>query len=359
MRRNVVPNKIEQQKTQETKERCPCIILGVRCSSNDDKSPQSTFVNRNSNLYQCVTFTAKISNYQTDVVVDSGSGITIISLELFDLINKYSKQPLDMVYNHVSARTAPVEQLDMIGTTVVELDLGHSVWYVNCHVVRNFKFSFLLGTDFLIKAGASIDLGKLEVTLGQQVIPVSVLKRPNQVPICVVGTLEIPTRSKALLMGRTVGIKGNILAEPKYEITSQNASLYPACCIANVNNNEVPLKVVNPNLFSVKIFSGTCVGMAEIIDSGIVETDEGELSPYASSSSWVNDVDISNCNLSQQEKDRLLDLLVEYQDVFVTSESDFGQAKRFSHTMDTGDVTEHFRHFRLLDKSHTGSCRAS
>ena len=295
------------------------------------------FVNRNSNLYQCVTFSAKISNCQTDVVVDSGSGITIISLELFNLIKKYGKQPLDIVHNHVSARTATGEQLDMIGTTVVELDLDHSVWYIDCHVVRNFKFSLLLGMDFLIKAGASIDLGKLEVTLGQQVIPVSVLKRPNQVPVCVVETLGIPARSEALLTGRTVGIKGTILVEPKYEITSQNASIYPARRIANVNNNEVPLKVVNPNWFPVKIFSGTCVGMAETIDSGIMETDEGEFSPNTSSSSWVNDVDISNCNLSQQEKDRLLDLLIEYQDVFVTSESDFGQAKRFSRSMDTGD----------------------
>ena len=60
-----------------------------------------------------------------------------------------------------------------------------------------------------------------------QVIPVSVLRSPNQVPVYVIETLGIPAHSKALLTGRTVGIKGTILVEQKYKITSQNASLYP------------------------------------------------------------------------------------------------------------------------------------
>ena len=122
-----------------------------------------------------------------------------------------------------------------------------------------------VGTDFRIKASASIDLGNLQATIGQETIPVTVLKRPSQVQVCVLESLEIPVRSEALLTGRVNGIQGTVLIEPKYEIASNNSSLYPARCIANLKNGEIPIKIANPNIFPVKIFSGTCVEMAETV----------------------------------------------------------------------------------------------
>ena len=69
------------------------------------------------------------------------------------------------------------------------VNFGNSSWYVDCYAVRNFQYLFLLGTDFLIKSGAKIDLAKLEVVIGQDQIPVSVVKRPSQVKVCVVESL--------------------------------------------------------------------------------------------------------------------------------------------------------------------------
>ena len=68
-------------------------------------------------------------------------------------------------------------------------------------------------------------------------------------------------------MGQLSGIKGTVVVEPKYEITSENSLLYPARCVASVNNGEIPIKLANPNMFPVKIFSGTCVGMAEAMET--------------------------------------------------------------------------------------------
>ena len=72
----------------------------------EGKNPQ-TLLNSisNSKAHQCVTFPAKVANYQTDIILDSGSGITVMRFDLFNMINKYSKSPLAMSYNHVLART--------------------------------------------------------------------------------------------------------------------------------------------------------------------------------------------------------------------------------------------------------------
>ena len=48
------------------------------------------------NPKQCLTFTGRVAKYETEIIVDSGSGISIISFDLFSLINKYARSPLDI-----------------------------------------------------------------------------------------------------------------------------------------------------------------------------------------------------------------------------------------------------------------------
>ena len=292
------------------------------------------------NPKQCLTFTGRVAKYETEIIVDSGSGISIISFDLFSLINKYARSPLDISSNSILAKTPTGEYLDIVGTTTVELDLGESNWYVDCHVVKNFNYAFLLGTDFLIKTSSRIDLGSMKITIGQQTLDVSVVNQPSQVKVCVVDTIEIPPRSEAVLQGSVSGLNGEVLIEPKHEISSGNSSLYPARSIACINNGIVPVKIVNTNSCLVKIFAGTCVGMAEVLKGQEVkQTREGKshkVAPNSNFLSWLDEIDLSSSSLSENEKSNLVNLLVEYSDVFVTSDLDLGKAHRFSHKIDTG-----------------------
>ena len=113
--------------------------------------------------------------------------------------------------NSILAKTATGEKLDIFGTTTLEVDFGHSNWYVDCYVARNFNYSFLIGTDFLVKSGAKVDLSTLQATIGQDKIPISVVKRPSQVQVCVTESLEIPARSEALLTGHISGLQSTVL----------------------------------------------------------------------------------------------------------------------------------------------------
>ncbi len=287
---------------------------------------------------QSVTFTGCVGNFETEIVIDSGSGITIMSFDLFNLINKYAKSPLEMSNNAVLAKTATGESLEILGTTCVELDLSDSQWYVDCYVVRNFRYPFLLGTDFLVKSNATIDMAKMQATIAMHTVPISVVKRARQVPVCVMETMEIPSRSEAILTGRISGLQGTVLVEPKYEISSSNSILYPARSVANVSENKIPVKVINANDFPVKIFAGTCVGTAETFEEPKDLHDKGESTLHnLSNCNWLNDIDLQNCSISDSERCQLLSLLSEFKDVFVKSDSEFGRANRFSHNIDTGD----------------------
>ena len=102
--------------------------------------------------------------------------------------------------------------------------------------------------------------------------------------------------------------------------------LYPATSVAYVKNKHIPVKVFNANDFPVKIFKGTCVGMAETLEEGQIDDNIGELNlqSTSNSNSWIDDIDLTNCSISQQENDELLRLLNEYSDVFVKSDKEFG-----------------------------------
>ena len=76
--------------------------------------------------------------------------------------------------------------------------------------------------------------------------------------------------------------------------------------------------------------------MAEIIDDRECLKEKGKTTSD-SSTSWIDDTDVSNCRISESEKCRLVDLLIEYEDVFTTNKFDLGRAHRFTHDIDTGD----------------------
>ena len=312
------------------------------CEVADKQKTNPQIISKvDNNLYQCLTFTGRVANYVTDIIIDSGSGISIISFDLFTLINKYARSPLAVNCNSLIAKTPTGEYLDIVGTTTVELDLQESIWHVDCYVVKNFKYAFLLGTDFLIKTSSRIDLGSMQVTIGQQTLAVSAVNQPSQAKVCVVDTIEIPPRSEAVLQGSVPGLQGEVLVEPKPELSCNDFLLYPARSIANIRNGIIPVKVVNTNSCPVKIFAGTCVSMAEIFKGqDVKQMNEGKSRNIKSDSNsvpWLDDIDLTSSSLSENDKSRLIDLLIEYRDVFVNSDLDLGRAHRFTHKIDTGD----------------------
>ena len=213
-----------------------------------------------------VTFTGRGENYVTEIAIDSGSGKTLISFDLFNLINKHAKVPLEMICDSIVAKSATGDSLDIVGKTAVELDVGQSKWFVQCYVAKNFQLPFLLGTGFLVQTGTKFDMSSLQATIGQDQLSISVVKRPRRVPVSIVNSLEIPARSEVILQGSISGIHGTVLVEPKYEVSSHDSLLYPARTIANVNNSRIPVKVVKTNSFTVTICAGICIGIAEQFD---------------------------------------------------------------------------------------------
>ena len=148
---------------------------------------------------------------------------------MFSCINAKSSTPLVSSNNTILAKTATGDKLSVLGTTCVTVDLRDSCWIVECYVVSNFKYAFLLGTDFLIRSGAKIDLDSLHVSLGQSRLPIRIDRKPRQVQVNVVEALEIPARSEAILSGRVNGLSGTVLGEPKHALSCENGSLvYPA-----------------------------------------------------------------------------------------------------------------------------------
>lgn len=193
----------------------------------------------------------------------------------------------------------------------------------------------MIGTDFLVKLGSSVNLSQLQATIGQDKTPISISKRSGKVEVNVIESLEIPACSEALPTGSITDIKGTVLVEPKHEVVSNDSLLYPARCIAQIVNNTIPIKIVNVNNFPVEIFAGTCVGMAETVNNSQIGSErKGESIPNTFlSNEWINSIDLSNCLVWPNKKNELLHLLASYNDIFVKTNQDFGRAHSFTHSI--------------------------
>ena len=92
----------------------------MECDAATNKFPNPQSVGNEysvNKLLQCVTFIGRLQNFETEIVIHSGSGIPLLSLELHNLTNKYSCKPLDVFSNSVLVKIVAGEGLDIVGST--------------------------------------------------------------------------------------------------------------------------------------------------------------------------------------------------------------------------------------------------
>ena len=110
---------------QKSRKHClDTLSLGCDAASSKFIKPQQ--------LLQCVTFNGKVKHFKTEIVIDSGSGITILSFELYNLINICARKLLELFSRNIAARTATGENLDIASKTMVELRLISIYIFLAC-----------------------------------------------------------------------------------------------------------------------------------------------------------------------------------------------------------------------------------
>ena len=304
-----------------------------------DKSP----VKRNADL---CTVDCCINNVQVLALVDTGASISIVTQECLQKcwsrtdISEFLVSPSIQKVSSVTGQPIPI-----LGEASLDLALSGYTYSCNALVVETSSYPLILGRDFLFshKARINLDDNSLHLTPIEEPICTVNSNETAPVPIRLEHAITVPGRSECIFPVNLMNF-----VEPEttgmIEISERISEIYNvfgAHALVKVSDDgTIPFRVMNPNSHKVTLYRGALLGHFD--QSFEADTPNSEINFVSNDKQAVSEpedcpVEISENTLTDEQNNRLRSLLIEFKDVFSSSDSDLGRTSIIKHKIDTGD----------------------
>ncbi len=296
-------------------------------------------------------------NISVNWLVDSGATRGALDRETFDKINTALANSLVIKPPHPSMAISGASgaQLSIQGTTVLPLKVNGVKFEQQFVIVGTLNSKAILGMDFLKKTNASIDCATNQVTFNgswSKVPPRRSNSRRHIIKLARKKT--IPGMSQAIVRAETTAINALGFCE---------AGLVPLSeAIVETDNNGRFLTVItNSAPYEMTLPKGTEIGLWESVDEAHllnIEEIKEELEKVPTPTEVGKGIDKkkeelikTSANLSQvpaEFKDRYMQLLLKYADVFSADPFDLGTTDVIKHKVNLKHKNPiHKKQFRL------------
>lgn len=287
----------------------------------------------------------QIASTEAAFIPDTGAAVTLLKQEVWDrLKNKPSTCPL-RPWNRERLVGAGGTALKILGCTELGLTISEKIFTADVVVVESLMAEGILGMDFLERHQCSIDLNKKVLTLADGKFHTPLLPKPGcakeQGNVFASDTFIVPPFSEMEVNAVTTqGIAdgGVWLAETKL---GKERGIVSARSLVSPHNSQVPIRVVNVSGERVTVYKGTKLAELEkLSESCIMSVEAGEeCAPVTQEKQRMlwKVAEESVEDLTEEQKGVFFELLLEYADIFSTSNKDLGRTSKLKHTIHTGD----------------------
>ena len=295
----------------------------------------------------------QIAGTQATFIPDTGAAVTLLRKDVWD-----AAQPHLPLYELkpwtgdglIGAGGTP---LQTVGYTNMDLAIAGGKFPSEVIVVDSLMTEGILGVDFLKKHRCNVDLEEGRLILDNGKFSTALLNKVEDTrqtrDVFVVDNIQIPAYSELEIDAVTpqgVGDGGVWLMEnkPKRQQTAMVARSLVSPC-----NNKVVARVLNTTGETIVLYQGTKIAELEkisescisSIEPGSIESQCSATSPHDISNEkrellW-GAVEESQGDLTEAEKEKFFELLIDFSDIFSTSKADIGRTSRLRHSIDTGD----------------------
>lgn len=303
-------------------------------------------------------------------LLDSGSSINIMSKTLFDSIHEQHKLSFERLQCS-EIRLANNETIRVSGVATIELDIeAQGAHCIDVYILPVTSHPLILGTDYLKKNKVLLDFGKMSCNL-------------NSTNVQTHRRLNLDPNSETIVWARvpnyvTIGLQG-VCSKSKF---SCGKGLLVAKSVVTVpNNRKVPVKLLNPTNETIVIPKGRTVAEFNVLNN------EYDCTSFSNSLPTVQHARLSETNtvenftdfeksenvhsehpckepdfskvktlfkmpdsLEETERDKLVELLHENLDLFVTDDNpDLGFTRVVEHKilLKPDVVGKHQKPYRL------------
>ena len=283
-----------------------------------------------------------VRDIEISFLLDTGASVTLFRKDTWERVNTASAFQLTP---WAGQRLVGVDgsPLQVSGQARIELTLMGRQFSTNVLVVSPLTTSAILGLDFLREHKAVIDLGARELFIGEDKatrVPLNKPPhRPEKLGVHLIDSVHIPPCSEVLVMACTTGSvnMGTYLLES----SGERPGAMVARALVEPREGRVVVNLLNPRMEAVTLKAGGKIATVVPIEppetAAMVEVEPSGLSSEKEDM-LHNLVEENGKSLTVGEKEQLLSLLLEFEDIFATSSDDLGRTNKLSHEINTGDA---------------------
>ena len=278
-----------------------------------------------------------VQNTPVWALVDTGAQISVMSENLLQKLKNVQRRQI-LPSSCAKVSTADGKPLNITKRFRTKITIGNRKAGITAHVASKLQYDFIIGADFLHDHRAEINYAKKKLILHDTFK----LKTVQNITIQPHTEMVFPVKCKANIPDNITGITSGVN-------TLVHLGAITAKCVTVSSNSTVPIRVLNPTNHSINIPKGTRVGTFNRLKPHETihlpsNTDPAYPIKPTQTTHQRPQIDLSNSQLSEQQKQQLNDLLDTYSDVFVGSDGRLGHCSKISHTITLEPNTRPVKH---------------
>ena len=291
----------------------------------------------------------RVADVAVPFLLDTGATVTLLSEDYWSKIeSSLSLRPWSGPHL-VGANGSP---LAVLGCADIRLCVGTESFQQEAIVVKSLSVDGILGMDFLTENKCKIDVGERKLQIQSRGIQVSLQEAATskcvQCPVLhMEETVVIPAWSEMEVMA-TMNEKPHPLGTWVAEAAVVGKmGLVTARSVVQSTTGRTPIRVINLTQQPTTLHRGTKLAELEEVDECLIAaTEPKKVSEDRERISHVSAEKLkclqelasnAEIDLSEEEKEVFLELLLEYADVFAVSDEDLGHTEQLQHSIHTGD----------------------
>lgn len=323
----------------------------------------------------CAFLKAQTCGRDSELLVDTGAAVTIISSALFSQLPAESRPEVKAPCKSTKLQTANNELLDVEGVATIDIMIGgqHFRWDAFVAPISDegiLGYDFLYHYDCILEARRGMQIAENWVDWTVKGAP------PRAIKIALKQNITIPACSEwvAECIADSHRLSSNFAVVEPASNENLGHNIVVGSSLIDINRKDIgiPVRLMNTSPENIELRAGTAVGYLHEVDAVELiaeqencETDHlyrvsrvcrthGRPTSYAvkplvpavpkrpTPAQWSEGLqklfDRSCAELSPQEQVTLRELLIKHENTFAKSAEDLGRTSIVQHTIDTGDA---------------------
>ena len=292
------------------------------------------------------SLTMQVNSVQANCLVDTGAAVSLISKSLWE---KLSPRPLLNKPDQelVGVQGAP---LKLLGACTVEVMFNgvDKKFLTGVCVAETITTELILGRDFLQKYNCTVEMGTInKLNFGRDDLTVEFGREDSQKPAVVAKVsldqaVSLPPYSECELMVK-VPVHSSNSSTWLVESVSEKRSVDVARALVVPTEGKIPIRLLNSRSEPLELARGKTIATMESIpdqplgDSVSAVGNKPGATHERQQRLWEMVLD-TGTKLTDEERQQMYCVLVEYADVFADQPDDFGRTSKLKHSINTGDA---------------------